>query len=1143
MRLWQQDDPTLQKILDEAQPTGSIMPGNTGFEIDEGLLYRVNQEGEKQLVVPIKWRKDILRIAHDIPTAGHLAVDKMSARITQRFWWPACNNDIQQFCKTCKECQMTQTKPRPGAPLMPMPLIDRPFDRIGVDIVGPLTKSAGGHTHILVLTDYATRYPEAIPLRSTSAKIIARELMQVFTRLGFPKEILTDQGSNFMSLTLKEMWKLLDVEPIHASVYHPQTNGLVERFNKTLKGMLRKLVIDKPRKWHLLVAPLMFAIREVPQASTGFSPFEMMYGWNPRGILDLIKEKWESGTDNSQMTVQHVLEMRAHLKKVAEMAKGHLEQAQAGQKKRYDAKLSPRSFVAGQKVLLLLPADNAKLFARWQGPYEVIRQVGKVDYEIKTPDKKKKTGIYHVNLLKEWHEREALWGESMEDDLGPESSLYQGERVEIPLGESLDGTQKAQIKEIEKEFQDVFSTKPGHTQMAEHCINTKEGMVVRSGSRNWPFHLKDVINKEVDEMLKLGIIEPSNSPWRSYPVVVPKPDGKVRLCIDFRKLNEVSKFDAYPMPRIEDLLEKLGGAKYLSSLDLTKGYWQIPVRAEDKEKTAFVTPKGLYQFMKMPFGLHGAGATFQRLMDRVLEPVSTFVGAYIDDILIFSKSWEEHIIHIKRVLEELKKAGLTVNPSKCKVAQEKVKFLGHVVSKGEIRPSEEKIDKLSDWHVPRTKKEVQQFLGLAGYYRQFVPNFSGIAAPLTDLTKKKVNKYIKWGKLEQEAFDRLKIILNELPKRYAPDFSLPFILQTDASDRGIGAVLAQEKSGIEYPIMYLSKKLSPREQKYAAIEKEALAVKWAILTLKYYLLGAPFTLVTDHAPLQWLNRMKDANPRLTRWYLSLQPYAFQVKYKKGVNHANADYFSRQGEGNMRGDEERTAHSSGGACEGVERESVPSAEKTEEKEDGKKEQLDSSESNKEEKKGLTGREGEVKVEVCLAEGEWEESEVTVGATRRLRSLLAVAKEATGRVGARRGGALQQLRGGRLQKYPRLVSSGLASPSTWERTSRSAVERSAAGAGKDEAGVGRRRSSGNRAVVAQAPRPQRPSRSLLRTTPSAHRLRRASGTELAKLPPGPGSALAGLTRWRRGKRGAGPSLPASDELGGEGCGGRGLPLIRE
>ena len=193
---------------------------------------------------------------------------KMGARILQRFWWPNVWKDIETYCKTCKQCQLTQPRPNPRTELIPMPLVDTPFERIGLDIVGPLTKSVGGHNYILVIVDFATRYPEAIPLRSTTTRVLAKELMQVFSRLGFPKDVITDQVSNCMSLTLKEIWKLLGVKPIHTTVYHPQTNGLVERFNKTLKSMLRKLVIDQPRQWHLLVTPLMFSIREVPQAST-----------------------------------------------------------------------------------------------------------------------------------------------------------------------------------------------------------------------------------------------------------------------------------------------------------------------------------------------------------------------------------------------------------------------------------------------------------------------------------------------------------------------------------------------------------------------------------------------------------------------------------------------------------------------------------------------------------------------------------------------------------------------------------------------------------------------------------------------------------------------------------------------------------
>lgn len=260
-----------------------------------------------------------------------------------------------------------------------------------------------------------------------------------------------------------------------------------------------------------------------------------------------------------------------------------------------------------------------------------------------------------------------LFGESEEVCLGAEAKgMNQKDQVSLVLGEQLTNEQQEQIRQLERRFEGVFSLKPGRTDKVKHKIRTSPNLVVRSNLRNWPHHLKEVINKEVQEMLKMGVIEPSKSPWRSHPVLVPKSDGSTRFCIDFRKLNSVSEFDAYPMPKIDNLLEKLGKAQYLSSLDLTKGYWQIPL-AEDKEKTAFCTPKGLFHFTYMPFGLHGAAASFQRLMDEVLEPVTHCTAAYIDDIIVFSCTWEEHLKHLGEVLRELRKARLTVNPGKCKI--------------------------------------------------------------------------------------------------------------------------------------------------------------------------------------------------------------------------------------------------------------------------------------------------------------------------------------------------------------------------------------------------------------------------------------------------------------------------------------------
>ncbi|XP_042300045.1 uncharacterized protein LOC121917995, partial [Sceloporus undulatus] len=427
-----------------------------------------------------------------------------------------------------------------------------------------------------------------------------------------------------------------------------------------------------------------------------------------------------------------------------------------------------------------------------------------------------------------WRVREALWTE-VEDDpeereewfIGPQTEDFI-QTGEVPIMSPLTGPQQEQVRVLQQQFGDVFRGKPGQTSLIQHAIVTEPATVVRMPIRPWPWRVQKAINDEVETMLQLGVIEPSKSPWRSSPVMVPKPDGSIRFCIDFRQVNKVSKFDAYPMPGAINLLERLGQARFLSSLDLTKGYWQIELRPEDREKTAFATPKGLFQFTRMPFGLHGAAATFQRLMDRVLQGLEFCAAAYIDDIIIFSDSWEEHIEHLTKVLGALRAAGLTANPKKCAIACRQVKYLGHAVGQGLIKPLMEKVVKVQDWGVPQTKKQVRQFLGLEGYYRRFIPHFAHWAAPLTDLTKKGQPRRVRWGRREQLAFDRLKDYLYSYPVLRAPDFSRPFILQTDASEVGLGAVLSQMWDDGEHPVLYLSKKLKKAEQRYAAIEREAL---------------------------------------------------------------------------------------------------------------------------------------------------------------------------------------------------------------------------------------------------------------------------------------------------------------------------------
>ncbi|MGH0122279.1 UNVERIFIED_CONTAM: hypothetical protein FKN15_040606, partial [Acipenser sinensis] len=275
-------------------------------------------------------------------------------RIVQRFYWIGIRKTVEHFCKSCPTCQRTSPRPHLRAPLKPMPIIDVPFERIAMDFVGPLSRSARGHEYVLVILDYATRYPEAIPLRNMASKTVAKELVQVFSRVGIPREILTDQGTPFINRLMQDLCATLRIKPIRTSVYHPQTDGLVERFNKTLKAMLRKVIGKDGKDWDLLLPYLMFAVREVPQASTGFSPFELLYGRQPRGILDIAKETWECQTSRGRNVVDYIVQMQDRIERVTPIVREHLEKAQNRQAFHYNKTVRLHVLNPGDQVHYLL---------------------------------------------------------------------------------------------------------------------------------------------------------------------------------------------------------------------------------------------------------------------------------------------------------------------------------------------------------------------------------------------------------------------------------------------------------------------------------------------------------------------------------------------------------------------------------------------------------------------------------------------------------------------------------------------------------------------------------------------------------------------------------------------------------------------
>ncbi|KAI2644928.1 Retrovirus-related Pol polyprotein from transposon 17.6 [Labeo rohita] len=609
LNLTERDDFPLEKSQDETlknafeqvcsidgQPLQSARPPSYPyFAILKDRLYRVTQDTQTkqdttQLLVPKSRREALFQAAHCNPMAGHLGQAATLNRLMARFFWPGIHENVRRWCATCRECQLVNPPASPKAPLRPLPLIQVPFERIGMDLIGPLERSARGHRFALVLVDYATRYPEAVALRNISAKSVAEALFRIISRVGIPKEILTDQGTTFMSRTVRELYELLGIKSIRTSVYHPQTDGLVERFNRTLKTMIRKFVHEDAKNWDKWLEPLLFAVREVPQASTGFSPFELLYGRQPCGVLGVLREAWEEGPSDSKNEIQYVLDLRTKLHTLGQLSMENLLQAQDRQSRLYNRGTRLRNFAPGDKV---------------------TRRMGDLNYEVVRTNMSGARQIYHLNLLKKWSEVEPVMlatAVSGEEDLGPE-----------------------------------------------------------------------------------------------------------------------------------------------------------------------------------------------------------------------------------------------------------------------VRPQISKTAAVATCPRPKTKKEVRQFLGLAGYYRRFVPNYSDLTSPLTDLTKKEAPDPVQWTELCQQAFT-----------------------QTDASDRGLGAVLSQETDGEEQ--LNISRKLSKRETMYSTIEKECLAIRWAVLTLRYYLLGREFTLCSDNAPLQWLHRMKDTNAWITRWYLALQPFKFKVIHRPGAQMAVADFLSRKGGG-------------------------------------------------------------------------------------------------------------------------------------------------------------------------------------------------------------------------------------------------------
>ena len=463
-----------------------------------------------------------------------------------------------------------------------------------------------------------------------------------------------------------------------------------------------------------------------------------------------------------------------------------------------------------------------------------------------------------------------------------------------PINSGLDEASQTEVNKLVDRYSDIFAqgSQTGRTNIVTHSINTEGERPIKQRPHRLSPEETQTQREEVLKMLEAGVIVPSNSPWASPVVLVNKKDGSKRFCVDYRKLNDATQKDVYPLPRTEEVLDELGKAQWFSKLDLKSGYWQIVVDPADRQKTAFITRDGLFEFLVMPFGLTAAPATFQRLMDTVLKGLLwKNVMVYLDDIIIYSKSWRDHIQALDDVFRRLRAANLKASASKCALGQTEMQYLGHLVTREGILPDESNVQAIMNATAPTTVKGVRSFLGMANYYSQFVQGFAAIARPLYRLTKK--DTPFHWTDKCEDSFQALREALVSAPVLRRPDSARPYVLQTDWSPVAVGAVLAQiGTDNEEHPVAFASRVLRGPELRYAPMEGECFAVVYFIEHFRPYLHGTHFTVQMDHWALKWLMSTEHRNGRLARWALKMQEYNFDVVHRRGALNANADAMSR-----------------------------------------------------------------------------------------------------------------------------------------------------------------------------------------------------------------------------------------------------------
>ena len=621
--------------------------------------------------------------------------------------------DCTDFVKACVRCQeMDRTTPKPSR-MIERQVVTRPFTDVAIDIVGPFPTAKGGFKFMLTCIDSASRWPEAIPIRSITTRVVISCPTSIFTRWGFPEKITSDNGPQFTSKAFIRWLREKGIAHSRSTPYHPQGNGLVERLHRTLNAVVGKIATSKGN-WANAVPMALFFLRCTPSASTGLSPFLVTHGWEPTNPIQLLYQSWVKTDLGGVDLTEWILQNAGNLENARDKATCALIDNSNKRAIEYNKKTSDRSFSVGDHVWIRRPGLDHKLRESWVGPGKIVKQNSPVSFRVQTQERLIPTvNIQQLKIATQESVRKitAVVQDTDKDDL---TQSFASANIQ---GQTLTTQQQSQLQETLALHGNILTKQPGLTNLTKFEIDTGSAEPIQQRPYSTPVMLKPKVDEEITWLLEQGFIVPSSSPWALPIVTVRKPDGSARLCVDFRKVNALTKQTPFFMPRVEEVIEGIGRAAYISKLDLSKGFYQVALTEEAKLKTAFTCHRGAFQFTRMPFGVKNAPACFQALMQKVLVGLDDFATAYMDDVVIFSSTWEDHVVHIGRVLSAIGQAGLTVNPKKCCWGGSAVEFLGHFVGKGVMSIPAHRTSALEHYTRPRTKKGLRAFLGSVGFYR------------------------------------------------------------------------------------------------------------------------------------------------------------------------------------------------------------------------------------------------------------------------------------------------------------------------------------------------------------------------------------------------------------------------------------------